>query len=98
MNDLPLFAYVPYVRHSETSRAAADAMAPHVTPLQQKVMDFLREHGPATDEEMQAGIPMGANTQRPRRVELVAKGRVIDSGKTRTGTSGKQAVVWAVSR
>jgi hypothetical protein len=94
MSSQPLLDWVPYVRGSDTSKAAADAMAPHVTPLQQKVMDFLREHGPATDEEMQAGIPMGANTQRPRRVELVAKGRVIDSGTKSLNASGKLAVIW----
>jgi hypothetical protein len=94
MSSQPLLDWVPYVRGSDTSKAAADAMAPHTTPLQQVVRDYLREHGPSTDEEMQAGIPMGANTQRPRRVELVGKGYVVDSGKTRTGTSGKQAVIW----
>jgi hypothetical protein len=94
MSSQPLLDWVPYVRGSDTSRDAAESMRPHVTPLQQKVRDYLLEHGPSTDEEMQAGIPMGANTQRPRRVELVAKGYVVDSGKTRTGTSGKQAVIW----
>jgi hypothetical protein len=89
-----LLSWVPYVRHSETSRAAADAMAPHVTPLQQKILDHLREYGELTDEEMQWGIPMGANTQRPRRRELQLLGRVVDTGKTRANASGKQAVIW----
>ena len=96
MTSTPLLDWVPYVRSSATSRAAADAIAPHVTPLQQVVRDYLREHGPSTDEEMQAGIPLGPNTQRPRRVELVGKGYVVDSGSTRAGGSGKQAVVWRV--
>lgn len=60
-------------------------------------MDYLREYGPSTDEEMQSGIPMGANTQRPRRVELVNKGMVADSGNTREGSSGKLAVVWSIA-
>ena len=97
MDDLPLFSIAPYVRGSETSRAAAESISPHITPLQQKVMDYLREHGPATDEEMQEGIPLGANTQRPRRVELWRKGAIRDTGSKRTNASGKMAVVWAVA-
>lgn len=97
MTSTPLLDWVPYVRGSSTSRAAADAIAVHVTPLQKVVMDYLREHGPSTDEEMQAGIPMGPNTQRPRRVELVRNGLIRDSGTTRDGASGKMAVVWKIA-
>ncbi len=87
----------PAQRHSETSRAAAAAIKPKIGPLQWKVLAFLRlfKTG-ATDEEMQIRIPMGANTQRPRRRELELMGLVVDSGARRMNASGKLAVVWVV--
>jgi len=50
----------------------------------------------ATDEEIQTWLGMNPSTQRPRRVELVKKGLVVDSGKTRQTRSGRKATVWAL--
>ena len=89
-------AGAPYQSHSETSRAAAEAIASKAGTIRRVILDFLvglGDHG-ATDEEIQTGLVMGANTQRPRRVELVRAGLVVDSGKTRPTLSGKAAVVW----
>jgi len=86
----------PYQSKSPTSRAAAEAIAPRAGTLRRAVLDFLvglGDHG-ATDEEMQTALKMGANTQRPRRVELVAGGFVVDSDQTRPTMSGKAATVW----
>ena len=87
----------PAQRHSDTSVAAATAIKPKIGPLQAKILAFLRlcPEG-ATDEEMQSDIPMGANTQRPRRRELELMGYVVDSGNRRLNASGKLAVVWVV--
>lgn len=86
----------PRQRRSRSSRAAADVVEPKVKTRREQVLDYLKGCGDAgaTDEEMQARIPMGANTQRPRRVELVAALLVRDSGKTRITSGGDQAVVW----
>lgn len=86
----------PYQRHSATSRAAAAGIAPKAGTKRAQVLDFLREQGAAgaTDEEMQRGIPMSANTQRPRRVELLAAKLIEDSGMTRKTAGGDEAVVW----
>jgi hypothetical protein len=94
----------PAQRHSETSVAAATAIKPKIGPLQAKILAFLRSrtgatgqrNSGATDEEMQELIPMGANTQRPRRRELELMGLVVDSGNRRLNASGKLAVVWTV--
>jgi hypothetical protein len=94
MTQLDLFT-APH-NGTPTSRAAAVAIQPNAGTLRAKVLEWLREHGPATDEEMQNGIPMPASTQRPRRVELVTAGLVVDSGTTRTTTSGRSAVLWRV--
>lgn len=90
------FAPAPYQRHSRTSRAAAVGIEPKVGTKRGMVLAFLRGCGPAgaTDEEMQRGIPMGPNTQRPRRVELVAAKLVRDSGRERKTAGGDAAVVW----
>jgi hypothetical protein len=86
----------PYQPHSDTSRHAAERVAPLAHTMRGQVLAFLQACGPdgATDEEMQARMPMPANTQRPRRIELVADGFVKASGKTRGTRSGDYAVVW----
>ena len=86
----------PAQRHSATSRAAAASIEPTAGTKRAIVLAFLRGCGAAgaTDDQMQAGIPMSANTQRPRRVELVRAHLVVDSGKTRLTPGGDDAVVW----
>jgi len=90
--------FPPYQKHSETGFAAAlEIKAPSGT-LRRLVYGFIHQsdsHG-ATDEEIQTGLRMNPSTQRPRRVELVERGLVIDSGKKRLTNSGRQAVVWRV--
>lgn len=88
----------PRVRGSQTSTDAAESIAPAVGTLQARVYEFLKSKADrgATDEEMQLGLDMSPSTQRPRRVELVRKGLVIDSGEKRETKSGRSAVVWKV--
>ena len=86
---------LPAQRHSPTSKAAAVRMEPVAGTKRAVVLAFLRRcPAGATDEQMQTGLPMGPNTQRPRRVELVRAKLVKDSGVTRTTSGGDQAVVW----
>lgn len=86
----------PWQKHSPTSRAAAMAAEPMAGTKRAILLAFLRGRGDlgATDEEMQACVPMSANTQRPRRVELVEGRHIKNSGRTRTTGSGVEAVVW----
>lgn len=62
------------------------------------VFAFLVGRGPdgATDQEMQLGLGLHANSQAPRRVELQREGVVVNTGKRRKTTSGHTAIVWAV--
>lgn len=89
-------APAPYQRHSRTSRAAAESVEPKTGTKRAIALAFLRGRGMAgaTDEEMQNHIPMNANTQRPRRVELVQARLAMDSGRTRMTAGGDEAVVW----
>ena len=95
--DLPLFATrAPSVRGSVTSAQAADAMGPAtLNALVSQVLEYLRQHGPSTDEEMQHGIPMDGNTQRPRRRWLQQNGFIVADGERRT-SKNRNAVVWRV--
>ena len=90
----------PFQAHSETSRSAAERVSAPRRQLRIELLDYLRSRGAtgATDEELQVGIPMPANTERPRRVECMDEGLVIDSRKKRKGSSGRKAVVWLLTQ
>lgn len=87
---------LPYQQHSATSKAAAERIEPRAGTQRALVLAHLRdmEDCGATDEEMQRIMPMSANSQRPRRQELVKAGWVVDSGRTRKTASFFDAVVW----
>jgi hypothetical protein len=82
-----------------TSRAAAQRIAPTVTTIRGRVLDYVRSRGThgATDEEIQRGVGLEGSTQRPRRVELYVQGWITDSGQRRVTASGRRAVVWLVN-
>lgn len=85
----------PHQRGSDTSAAAAAAITPHVGTLLATVLDAFHgaTHG-LTDEECQRLLELEGSTQRPRRVELVRRGLVVDSGTRRRTSAGRSAVVW----
>lgn len=86
----------PAQRHSETSVAAAVEVKPEAAKLRAVVLEFIQsrgEHG-VTDEEGIAWTGLNPSTYRPRRIECVEAGQVVDSGTTRKTKSGRAAVVW----
>jgi hypothetical protein len=92
----PLFQQ-PAQKHSPTSIAAANRVA-SAAALRARVLAYLvTQPDGATDEELQTALDMPGSTERPRRVELVTRGLVRDSGRTRQTRSGRQAVVWVAS-
>lgn len=91
-------ASLPYIRGSATSKAAADRALPKAGTKRAMVLECIKRHPIGlTDEQIQWQLDMPANTQRPRRVELVKAGLVKDSGKTRLTEGGDLAVVWVVA-
>ena len=82
--------------HPDTSKNAAHAVRSVTPKLRTLVHTWLIERGEAgaTDEEIQEGLAISPNTQRPRRVELQRSGAVTDSGKRRPTRSGRKAIVW----
>lgn len=95
---LPLFAQrAPSVRGSITSAKAADSLdAKTLNRLHRQVLEYLatRPDG-ATDEEIVAGTGLSPNTARPRRIELVTRGLIVQAGTRRTA-SKRMANVWRV--
>lgn len=85
----------PFQSHSSTSIQAAQAIDGKLNELQARVLFHIRSHKDygATDEEMQVSLGMNPSTQRPRRIELLAMGKIYDDG-TRKTRSGRNATVW----
>lgn len=80
----------------ETSKAAAEQIKPDAATLRGIVLQLIverAEHG-ATDEEIQRGLGLSGDTERPRRWELEKAGLVRDSGQRRRTSSGREATVW----
>lgn len=48
----------------------------------------------ATDADIQAALNLSGDTERPRRLELQAAGKVEDSGRRVKTQYGRQATVW----
>lgn len=97
MNEI-LESFAPFQRYSITSKAAAKSMKGKLGALHHKILAYLESHREGvTDEQMQIGLDMPPSTERPRRIELVAAGRVCDSGRTALTRSGRKAGVWVLT-
>lgn len=81
--------------HGETSHDAADKITSISGRQRRLVFELIAasECG-MTDEEMQLQSGLSPSSQRPRRVELVEGGHIVDSGARRKTKSGREAVVW----
>ena len=86
----------PYQPHSATSIAAAEDIGASASSLRALVYQFLKDRGSrgATDEEVYSALDLNPSTERPRRVELVDRKLVEDSGVKRATRSGMAATVW----
>lgn len=85
--------------HPETSHAAADRIRDKAGTLRAKVYRTLfRSDDGLTDEQIALLLNMNPSTARPRRIELVERGLVEDSGETRLTRSGRKAIVWIITK
>jgi hypothetical protein len=71
---------LPYQKHSATSKAAAKAFTEKAPGARYRVLDYICDHGPCSDLQIQQGLMMGGNTQRPRRIELESAGHIKPVG------------------
>lgn len=89
--------------HPETSYAAANSVRLCTGTARRRVMQLLADafanigYG-LSDEEIQEALGMSPNTERPRRVELVRAGYVMDSNCRTTTMSGREAILWVATR
>lgn len=82
--------------HPQTSVEAAYRALGRSGTCRRRIL-FALSLSPMTDEEMQFHLRMGANTQRPRRIELVRLGMVTASENQRRSISGSWSIVWAIT-
>lgn len=94
---LPLFE-APPARDTDTSRAAASAIAPSAARLRMMVLGAIRAAGPAglTADEAADRLGLSVLTVRPRVSELGKAGSIVDAGSRRANRSGRKAIVWRV--
>lgn len=95
----PSTVSTPFVRESETSRLAAEAIKPNAGTLRAMVYDYIKSRGEsgATDAEMQDALDMRPQTQTPRRIELLQAGLIKNSGAHRPTPRGRKASVWVAA-
>lgn len=90
---------------AETSRLAAEHVAPTAGRMMDRAEDYIRDHGPASPEEVAAGIAgpgerLLLNSVRARVCQLRSLGRVVDAGPEwrGIGESGRVKVIrWRVT-
>lgn len=83
----------------DTQREAAIAVYPRTGTDRRRVLDWIATQGArgATDEEIVEALRMPANTERPRRNELLNDGWIVDSGERRRTSTGTDAAAWVLS-
>lgn len=81
--------------HSETSKAAAESVRHEAVHAREQVLAEINRNGwhGCTDDELISRLPYGESS-RPRRIELVRAGLVVDSRAKRATAKGRLATVW----
>jgi len=89
--------FAPPTNGTPTSNAAARAIA-HIKETQCELIYATLAQFPQglTDLQMQDFTGICGDSQRARRGELLAEGRIVKTDETRTTTSGRAAAVWKV--
>lgn len=95
----PAYPASPGCRRTDTSRRAADEIAPAAGTIRAKVLATVRDAGPAglTPDECAARLGLSILTVRPRFSELKLVGLVRDGGARRRNAGGRSAIVWIAS-
>jgi hypothetical protein len=87
----------PAVRDSVTSVASREAILPFASKQRESVFAAIEILGEASDQEVAAHTGISPDSVRPRRIELVALGRIAPSGKGVT-SSGRRCIRYSVVR
>lgn len=83
----------------DTSREAAESIAPRAGTLQASVLAELERAGPLATYELAARLKVRYGSIQPRTSELSKLGKIRDSGKRRQDPeTGKNVIVWEICR
>lgn len=93
---MTVYPNFPGHQATDTSQAAAEAIAEHLGRLQSMSFAAIVASGLSglTADELAARLGMERASIQPRTSELRRKGKIIDSGQRRRNASGKAAIVW----
>lgn len=82
---------------TDTSRAAADEIAPKATSIREQVFDLLKNSAPLSTEEIADQLSRPYVSVQPRLSELQNVGKVVDSGERGITRWGKSCILWEVT-
>lgn len=88
----------PGCRATDTSQAAAEAIAPKLGRLQRMALDAIKARGTLglTADELAEALSLDRYSIQPRTSELRRKMLIADSGLRRRNSSHKMAIVWTL--
>jgi hypothetical protein len=91
--------FVPFARHSSTSREAAESMRDVAGGYEAKVLDFIRsrDHYGATADECLVQLGLTHQNGSARVSTLAQKGLIIRSYRKRITRSGRKAFVYVAA-
>ncbi len=84
---------VPGWQKTDTSKVAAEEIAPTAKTVRALVLHQLKQRS-FTTYELAERLGLPYHTVQPRTSELRAKSQIIDSGERRIGPTGKMGIVW----
>jgi hypothetical protein len=91
-----LFRYpdTPGAQARDTSRAAAEHIAPAASLLRDRALGVLERSRGLTADQVAGMMGESILSIRPRITELSRLGKIRDSGERRKNASGRAAIVW----
>ena len=93
---LSLWDYV-HARKSDPETSKLAARSVNTTMLEACVYGALKAHGPLTINEVAEILRLSLVTVSPRFAPLRDKGLIKDTGKRKTGESGRGRTIWAIT-
>jgi hypothetical protein len=92
---IPMYPNTPSVGQTDTSRLAAEAIAPNVQTLREKALALIAER-PSTADEVAEAMNESILAVRPRISELKTMGKVMATDLRRKNRFNRSQIVWAL--
>ena len=87
------YPQAPGWKGRDTSRNAAQGIAPRAKSLRAQVYDALKQ-APGSPEQIAERLGVPVMNCRPRFSELAARNLITDSGRRAEAMGGRRAIVW----